>query len=166
MVVVVVVADVVLGPVVVVAAVVVGAAVIDGVEVVVPEMTVVVSRSTCRGDCTEELAVALSVRKDRTCPEQRPAATLVSCTYQIFELDTSSTIPTQPEPPSVVAIATFVEDARDKETVFEDEDASVTSIPETDNDEERASGKEFWLVAYEVLAAVRTASRRANEPDF
>jgi hypothetical protein len=165
-VVVVVVADVVLGPVVVVAAVVVGAAVIDGVEVVVPELTVVVSRSTCSGDCVEELAAALSVRKDRTCPEQRPAATLVSCTYHIFELDTSSTIPTQPEPPSVVAIATFVEDARDKETVFADEDASVTSIPETDNDEERVSGKEFWLVAYEVLAAVRTASRRANEPDF
>ena len=59
-----------------------------------------------------------------------------------------------------------MEDARDKETVLADDDASVTSIPETDSDVDRASGKEFWLVAYEVLAAVRTASRRANEPDF
>ena len=61
-VVVVVVASVVLALVVVGDAVVVGAAVMEGLDVVVPEMTVVVSRSTCSGACVEELADALSVR--------------------------------------------------------------------------------------------------------
>lgn len=65
-VVVVVVPTVVLGPVVVGAAVVAGAAVIEGSIVVVTVRTVVVSRSTCSGDCVDELAVPLSVRYDKT----------------------------------------------------------------------------------------------------
>jgi alkylhydroperoxidase family enzyme len=58
-------------------------------------------------------------------------------------------MPKQPEPPSVVAIATFVEEALDRETALAEAAASVTSIPDTDTDKDadRASGKEFWLVA-------------------
>lgn len=67
----------------------------------------------------------------------------MSCTYHIFEIDTSSTMPIQPAPPSVVAIAIFDEDTRNTETVFADDAASVTSIPDTDKDGERTSGKEF-----------------------
>lgn len=52
-------------------------------------------------------------------------------------------MPKQPEPPSVVAIDTFVADDRAKETVFAAAAESVTSIPDTDKDVERASGKAF-----------------------
>lgn len=76
-----------------------------------------------------------------------PEATFVSWTYHIFELDTSSTMPTQPELPSVVAIDIFVEEERDTETVLAAAAESVTSTPDTDKDVERASGKAFWLVA-------------------
>jgi hypothetical protein len=52
-------------------------------------------------------------------------------------------MPRQPEPPSVVVIATFVEEVLDRETALAEAAASVTSIPDTDKDADRASGKEF-----------------------